>query len=108
MSRADGEVWVDGEIVGYFLYDGTCDLAMTRMFDSADAAWQAWFDKERMMPDHENCDEASPAKLYEDYGGGGWWPGTYCPVHRVVIGPLDPWDAGSVVGENWPIRGRPK
>jgi hypothetical protein len=109
MSRASAYVVTpQGRHLGEMVYEGTSDILLPDVFDDVDDAWAhsrlAGHDE---WARHEACDHGGePAYAYSDYGGGFWWPVTYCPACRVVKGPLD-WDQMWELGPEWPKDGRP-
>jgi hypothetical protein len=65
------------------MYCGTTDVAWPALFDTLDAAWDAYRDTK--LPGEvdwewvfhpEPIGPAEPVEVYSDYGNGFWWPAT--------------------------------
>lgn len=96
MSHATGFVYLPstdpnqdyGGRVGYFIYNGTCDIACTRIFPTENEAW----DTVRTPASHAKCTcggEPTPVVLRTTYGGGFDWESKVCLVCKSIVGPLD-------------------
>lgn len=90
MSHAWGSVFSvpDIEIIGWYEYNGTSDIACTAIFgayDDLDAAW-------RSEHIHRDCREdvaqhvEVPVILWSDYGWGFGWPSRACVTCGVILG----------------------
>jgi hypothetical protein len=90
MSRANGQVWIDNKVVAYFIYNGTCDVVLSGIFDTQAQAWDAW-DKDAEYPDC-TCDNAKPCLLLTDYGSAHYWPGRVCLDCRCITDGIIPRD----------------
>lgn len=89
MSHASGEVWSkDGKLLGYFEYDGTCDVVCTRIHLTAAGVREHW-----RGDNHRNCTCGATGQsvvLYTDYGFGCYWPGRVCWACMAVVDGIDP------------------
>lgn len=97
MSHAIGEVWtVTGEGKGYFEYNGTADVACTRIFLNEKELHNNW-----RKDVFANCLCNQPSTLvilYTDYGWGSYWLGKACFICNAITEGLSP-DSS--------LRGRP-
>ena len=94
MSNATGTVYlpppetssaVSGDVVGYFMYQGTCDVACTRIFPTSKEAW----DHNRTDEAYGDCTcgkESTPVILHTDYGGGLHWSSSACLQCKAITG----------------------
>jgi hypothetical protein len=77
MSHSMGEVWsADSKLLGYFEYNGTCDVARTRVYQTPDdvsANWRGDNDRKCVCGG-----SGQPVLLYTTYGGGFCWDGRVC------------------------------
>lgn len=99
MSRASAYVVkLDGEFIGHCVYSGTSDVLGPNIAESSEAAWE-YDDNRASRIDGRNawdalseCDhEPEQGYVYSDYGGGFYWPASFCRQCMVVIGPLSPY-----------------
>ena len=81
MSRANLFVRMpDGE-VRYGIYNGTIDMAETRLYDTPAQAWDGWHDGTSCDRDAEPG-AGEPVIVATDYGGDGWaWEATATRDH---------------------------
>lgn len=100
MSHAYGEVWsLAGQILGHFEYNGTVDVACSRVHLTQDEVREHWReDNSRQCP----C-EGKIVILWTNYGYGFYWLAKYCSLHMVITSGLDP--EGSIKGH--PFREKP-
>ncbi len=77
MSHAMGEVWsLEGKLLGHFEYNGTCDVACTRVHLSAEGVSANW-----RGDNQRGCacgGSGQTVLLYTTYGGGYYWDGRVC------------------------------
>jgi hypothetical protein len=89
MSHAVGEVWtVTGELKGYFEYNGTADVACTKIFLTETDLWNNW-----RKNVYANCtceDKNTLVILYSDYGYGFCWLGKACLICNAITEGLSP------------------
>lgn len=104
MSHAWGEVIHEGKVVGRYEYNGTADVAMSRIFDTNDELKQHW--RTEHADDAECTCGQPPADviLYSDYGGGFHWPAKACLKCHAIVEHLRPW---SDYEDEWPKDGEP-
>lgn len=108
MSRAGAEFYKpDGTLIGYGLFEGTCAVMQPGIFETQQAAWDAYMPESDWQKTRE-CKAAhhpaEPCLLWNDYGGGSWWPGTFCPACRVVLGPYNCDDTYGIEVDGHPFR----
>src|SRR4051812_49050638 len=95
MSHAMGEVIHDGRVVGFFEYNGTCDVACNRIFCDRNNLWDNHWRTQYVNDAACVCGEESPGQeviLYADYADGFHWPATACLTCGVILTELNPWD----------------
>jgi hypothetical protein len=72
-----GEIWSQyGSLLGYFEYNGTCDVVCTRVHLKAEDVRANW-----RMDNDRKCVCAGSGQdvlLYTTYGGGFYWDGRVC------------------------------
>lgn len=94
MSHAHGKVLADeeGQVLGHFEYNGTADVACTRIAVSEDDMQRTWRSKDNMAV----CTCGQPPSrvyLFTNYGSGfGWWSRA-CLQCRAITGPRNRFDA---------------
>jgi hypothetical protein len=78
VSHTLGEIWSQEEarLLGFFEYNGTCDIVCTRVHPRVEGVEQNWrADNQREC----SCgEESQPVILYTTYGDGYHWPGRVC------------------------------
>lgn len=85
-----GEVIRDGKIIGYYEYNGTCDvLAGNLICDTEDAVHEHWREQPWSECPHA-ADSHVPVVIYSSYGGGFYWDGKACMDCRIVTDGLSP------------------
>jgi hypothetical protein len=78
MSHQPGTLRIAGEIVGWFEYNGTVDIARSQIFPD-EAALVAWWRKEQPLP----CDcPGEPVELSTETAS---WDGRACFAHACVV-----------------------
>jgi hypothetical protein len=112
MSRAVGEVWVDGELKGYFVYNGTVDLICSRIYLDFDEFMEIGLGR-RSTTDEEtpvlfrdctcNPKTETPAILYTNYGDGWYWLGTVCLKCMAITSEL----LYLAIDESYEVSGHP-
>lgn len=100
MSKAWGCVHSvpDGAIIGWYLYNGTSDIACSSIFESYDALLAEWRgetdeDRYRLCSTSDVQHVHGPVRLWSDYGSGFGWLAVACLTCRVIIGPFSEEDA---------------
>ena len=105
MSHANGEV-VDprtGARLGWFEYNGTCDVCCTRIYPTREGMCDNW-----RADNIRGCSCGKPPVaviLYTDYGYGFHWPGSACLGCGAIVGGTRPFDDDTT--DHLPARGRP-
>lgn len=92
MSNSPGEVWHREKLVGHYKYNGSSDVACTRIFKTFDELWENWGS---LKVSDAQCTCGQPPQdviLYSDYGGGFHWPGKACLKCETIIGPRMPYE----------------
>lgn len=87
MSHAEGEVICGGKVVGFFEYNGTTDLACTRVFptrDELDANWRG-----SVFADCRCGKPPADVILYTAYHDFHW-PGSACLACMAIVAGIDP------------------
>ncbi len=104
MSHAVGEVILDGDIVGYFEYDGTNDCVLPAIWETADEVDDHW----RNQPDRQCTCEREPTAvlIWSSYGKGFHWPCTACLECKAIVSGLAPYEEFER-GSEWPKCGYP-
>jgi hypothetical protein len=77
MSHAIGRVIKDERVIGYFDYDGTCDIAIPNIYSSLEELRENW----RKWPPYKcecDIDSLEDVILYTDYGNGWHWDAKVC------------------------------
>lgn len=106
MSRATGEVYKHGSIIGYWLYNGTVDsAARPEIVDTFDECWADLYERYNVRLDWPQCPHPETGHtdvlLYSSYGPpGSHWPGKICEQCRLITDGFSPDYAAEV-------RGRP-
>jgi hypothetical protein len=89
MSRANGEVIIDGKAVAYFIWNGTVDCVWSgELFQSPAEAWTNYETTPLPLGPWHKCSclaRPAPAILYTNYGDGYHWPGSVCLTCRVIV-----------------------
>lgn len=92
MSRAEGYVYgPERRQLGWFLYDGTTDVAYRRIYLQREAMIQAW-DARAYADDWHECKcggQAVPVVLYSTYGAGFEWESAACMHCLAITGATD-------------------
>lgn len=84
MSHSPGQVLdVIGEIVGYFEYNGTVDVALPQIFATAEARDDAW---RKDQPAPCNCSGVAVTLVSE----GFTWDGRACLDHGFIVAGTSP------------------
>lgn len=94
MSHSAGEVIVDGQVVAYFEYNGTVDIALPKLWKTQQEVSDNWRRGPWVVC---SCDPKTetPATLYSSYGFGFHWQGTVCLTCMAINSPLgDIWEYG--------------
>ncbi len=82
-----------GLCAGYFEYNGTCDIAMPRVYRTMDEVSDNWRDRLGLQPawDEPDCGcEKTHVVLHADYGDGIDWDSEVCFEHMRITGRLEP------------------
>ena len=89
MSHAFGEVWsLDGKLQGYYEYNGTADVACTRIFHNEDDLIHAW--RKDVFADCSCNQQSILVILYTEYGRGCYWLGKACLSCQAITEGLSP------------------
>lgn len=92
MSHANGEIWSqEGNLLGFFEYNGTCDCVCTRVHQTEEGVIENW-----RGDNWRNCTcggSGQPAILYTNYGFGYHWIGAVCWVCNAVVGGISDFDS---------------
>lgn len=119
MSHANGEVIHECNIVGHFEYNGTTDVACSKIYESHDEMQKHWRDGAEAKC---TCGERpTDVLLYTDYADGHYWPSTACLKCGAITGERCPWELGAgrqfypygnglldvVCNDEWPKDGHP-
>ena len=87
MSRALGTVYnINSQIIGYFIYDGTCDLCYPAIYATKDIAFTHY-----RTPAEINTKCLCPfpkikeVTLQIDYGNGKQWDGAMCTNCECIV-----------------------
>ena len=83
MSHANGQVRFQDGTTMHFEYDGTADMAISRLYDTNAEVHENW----RADPRPHNkcgCENGEPVKIATDYGNGYWWTGMACKQCRAI------------------------
>jgi len=96
VSRALGDIYKDGQIIGYWLYNGSMDVAARpEIVATVEEAWGALYDKYRRGEPWPSCEcggEKTDVMLHSLYGGppGFYWPGKICMKCRLIVEGREP------------------
>ncbi len=90
MSHAHGKVFLNGEVIAHFEYDGTVDVAISHLCDSAEEVQSTWRDKNWMECADTGTHSHVPVTLFTTYGGGFYWPGIVCLRCRAIVSRTSP------------------
>ena len=95
MSRAWGSVHLlpSGAIAGWYIYNGTSDVAHSAIFDTYEKMCGAWSHATDDSWDRScecSAQVAAPVRIWSDYGYGFGWLGVACLSCMTIIGPLCP------------------
>ncbi|MFZ0829174.1 MAG: putative immunity protein [Verrucomicrobiia bacterium] len=97
MSHASGLVRFEDGTLRHFLYDGTNDFPLPKLWASSDAAWGHRREEDR----HKKCTCGRPPESVEAftfYGRGFEWPTTACRRCRVIVDCTTPSELGTLHG----------
>lgn len=87
MSHQQGDVLIDGKIVGYFEYDGTSDFARQRVFRTQEELCENWRKDQGSKcchsEDHSNIIDVT---LHAHYGNGLLWNSRICTDCLWIVG----------------------
>jgi hypothetical protein len=95
MSNAYGHVVHDGKIAGHFEYYGSTDVCSSIFYDTEKEVSDNWRSGRQAV-----CTCGEPpvdVLLWNDYGGGSYYPSQACFRCHAITGPRDinsVWDAG--------------
>ena len=84
MSRSSGKVIKDKNVVGYFVYDGTVDVARPNIYKTAEEIHDNW--NADGWSHKCECGEWEDVILYSLYGGGFHWDAKACLKCGVIHG----------------------
>lgn len=92
MSHSLGEIWSqEGKLLGWFEYNGTCDVACARIYLEEQELHDNW-----RKDNWRTCKCGSAGQtviLYSSYGNGFHWPATVCWGCLAILEPKsDFWD----------------
>ena len=93
MSRALGQVRFADGAVFHYIYEGTGDTVVPKLYSSSKEAWAAWAgDIDEMYIRCECAGES--VVIANDYGDGSFWAGRACREHlNISDGPwISPYD----------------
>lgn len=80
MSYASGQVIRDGDVIGWFEYDGTFDVALPQVFATCEELSEHWREDQ---PQSCKC-YGDPVELNADYGHGITWSARMCFKHKFI------------------------
>lgn len=87
MSHSMGTVYdTNGNVVAYFEYNGTSDVAVSHLCTTRDEVWETW--REKTWRDCECGLQPQAAVLHSEYGGGFSWASRVCLNCRAIINPV--------------------
>jgi len=92
MSHATGTVYSTDRstILGYFEYNGTCDVACTAIQKTQEALNENWRGP-GCMKECSCGKEPTDVVLHSDYGSGFHWDSKACLECMAICGHLDKW-----------------
>lgn len=94
MSHANGAVIKNGQVLGFFEYNGTCDVAISTIWQTRKELEENW------RSDTSNkCECGEPPEeviLYADYGDGFHWSAKVCLRCKAIVENLMPFDSEGV------------
>lgn len=90
MSHDYGEVIVNGKVVGYFVYYGTTDYAISKIYDSAEESSNNW--RNHIFQECTCGEKSIDAILWTSYGGkdGFHWNGKVCLICKAITEGFEP------------------
>lgn len=102
MSHSYGKVYEkEGKLIGYFEYNGTCDVALSAIQKTAEDVNKYW-------RSNQNCREClckSPIEkdviLWTDYGDGFYWNAKICENCMAILNNRMPFEVESMSSQNW-------
>ena len=90
MSHSDGKIVCAGKVIGYFEYNGTCDVAISAIWDTYDEMHEHW-----RSGVWNNCtchEQPTEVLIWTSYGAGFYWPGKVCLPCRAITDGQMPFD----------------
>jgi hypothetical protein len=94
MSHSSGEVIKDNQVIGYFEYNGTVDVALPAIWNTMDEVHDNWR-KQEWRSCTCSTPQVSEVTLYSSYGSGFHWKSKACLSCRTIVSNHDPhshWD----------------
>jgi hypothetical protein len=83
MSHSNGAVIKNGEILGFFEYNGTCDVAISSIWPTFEDLRNNWH---KDIWNKCKCDnQPLEAILYTNYGGGFHWLTWICITCKAIV-----------------------
>lgn len=76
MSHSSGQVKFPDGLIMHFEYDGTCDIAINHLYDTAEEMHENWRAKNRR--NGCTCKKDEPVEIAASYGDGTEWTGKAC------------------------------
>ncbi len=90
MSHAEGRIFKDGEVVAFFEYDGTADMAYPTLRKTQQEVWHNW----RKEDFSRRCTCGQPSEVVtirSFYGAGHEWQGKACLTCMVITEGTNPY-----------------
>lgn len=80
-----------GDLLGYFIYFGTCDTACTAIFPTSEEAWNA--NRTEAANAECHCNKSrSHVILHSTYGNGFSWESMACLSCKAITGYRSKWE----------------
>lgn len=98
MSHAAGEVIQYGKIIGYFEYNGTADIILPKVYNTAQDLADHWRQGAMTCCTCKPQKGREPVILWSSYGFGSFCVSTFCSVCKLITGELNAMDINWVDG----------
>lgn len=95
MSHAYGKVFFKDGHVLHYEYDGTSDVVLNPLHDTAKEVFNLW--RQYKPVRYCTCGLSEPVFIYTDYGFGFYWRGRACRHCKLVTDGFEPFDIEDVV-----------
>lgn len=88
MSHSSGEVITNGEVIGWFEYNGTSDITIPMFYDTQEEMSANWRSDNwrECICDKLGMKDERPVTLYAHYGGGFHWQSKACFHCKTITG----------------------